>query len=80
MHIYLMQLLKSNLYGVDTAEESLLKAIDLAKEDNIIMCFVELSPHILPVLKKLEKENKYAKMLLPKCERFNEIYITKLSR
>jgi|GEM_PF-2643219 len=65
---------KCNLYGVVTAKESLLNAIDLAKEDGVIMCFIELSPHVLPVIKKLEKENEYAKMLLPKCEHFNEIY------
>jgi LuxR family maltose regulon positive regulatory protein len=65
---------KYNLYGLEVAEKSLLKAMDLAKEDNIIMCFVELSPHIFPIIKKLEKENEYAEILSPKCERFNEIY------
>ena len=65
---------KYKLYGMEQAKKSLLKAIDLAKDDHIIMCFVELAPHILPILKELEKENEYAKMLLPKCEKFNEIY------
>ena len=65
---------KYNLYDIREAKKPLLKAIDLARDDNIIMCFVELAPHILPILKKLEKENEYAKMLLPKCEKFNEIY------
>jgi len=65
---------KYKLYGMEQAKKSLLKAIDLAREDHIVMCFVELAPHILPILKNLEKENEYAKMLLPKCEKFNEIY------
>jgi LuxR family maltose regulon positive regulatory protein len=38
------------------------------------MCFVELAPHILPVLRELKEENRYVELLLPKCERFNEIY------
>ena len=59
---------------MEQAKKALLKAIDLAKEDHIIMCFVELTPHILPILKDLEKENLYVKMLLPKCEKFNILY------
>jgi len=59
---------------MEQAEKELLKAIDLAKEDHIIMCFIELAPHILPILKNLKKENLYVKMLLPKCEKFNIIY------
>ncbi|MDR3593518.1 LuxR C-terminal-related transcriptional regulator [Clostridium sp.] len=65
---------KYNLYGINSAKKSLHKAIDYAKEDNIIMPFVELSPHILPIIKELEKEDDYTKILLPKCEEFNEIY------
>lgn len=65
---------KYNIYGIDSAKKSLQKAIDYAKEDNIIMPFVELAPHILPIIKELEKENEYAKILLPKCESFNETY------
>jgi len=65
---------KYKLYGIEEAKKSLLKAIDLAKEDHIIMCFVELAPHILHILKAFEKENSYIKMLLQKCEKFNEIY------
>jgi len=60
--------------NMEQAEKALLKAIDLAKEDHIIMCFIELAPHILPILKNLKKENLYVKMLLPKCEKFNIIY------
>ena len=59
---------------MEEAKKVLLKAIDLAKEDHIIMCFVELSPHIMPILKDIEKENLYVEMLLPKCEKFNIIY------
>jgi len=66
---------KYKLYGMEQAKKSLLKAIDLAREDHIVMCFVELAPHIVPILKNLEKENEYARILLPKCEEFNKIYI-----
>lgn len=65
---------KYNLYGLKQAKKSLLKAIDLSKDDHIVMCFVELAPHILPVLKDIQKDNIYAKILMPKCESFNEIY------
>lgn len=66
---------KYNLYGIESAKTSLKNAIDYVREDNIIMPFIELSPHILPILKELKKEDKYAKMLLPKCEEFNDIYV-----
>ncbi|AGF55402.1 ATP-dependent transcriptional regulator, MalT-like, LuxR family [Clostridium saccharoperbutylacetonicum N1-4(HMT)] len=65
---------KYKLYGVESAKESLQKAINLAKRDNIVMVFVELSPHIIHVLRELAKEDEFAKVLLPKCERFNDIY------
>jgi len=65
---------KFNIYGMENAKKSLLNAINMAKEDNMIMCFIELSPHILPIIKELVKENEYAEMLLPKCESFTEIY------
>ena len=65
---------KYKLYGMVTAKKSLLKAINWAKEDNIVMCFVELAPHILPILKDIQKENEYVKRLLSKCEKFNEMY------
>jgi len=65
---------KYKLYGFEISKKSMLKAMGLAKEDNIIMCFIELSPHIFPIIKKLEKENEYAEILAPKCEQFNEIY------
>lgn len=66
---------KNKLYGIQKAKISLLKALDLAKGDHIIMCFIELAPHILPILKELQEEDSYAKMLIPKCEKFNEIFI-----
>ena len=62
------------IYGIKKAKKSLLNAIELAQKDNIMMCFVELAPHILPILKELKEENRYVELLLPKCERFNEIY------
>ncbi|WP_297423117.1 LuxR C-terminal-related transcriptional regulator [Clostridium sp.] len=65
---------KYNLYGLDDAKKSLIKAISLAEDDNIIMSFIELSPHILPILNELKNENKYAEMLFPKCRKFSEIY------
>lgn len=65
---------KYNLYGIEQGKKSILKAINLAKEDHIIMCFVELAPHILPILKTLE-EDEYVKILLLKCEEFNKIYV-----
>lgn len=66
---------KYNLYGIGRGKESLLKAIDFAREDNMIMCFVELAPHILPILNEIRERDEYINLLLEKCESFNEIYI-----
>jgi LuxR family transcriptional regulator, maltose regulon positive regulatory protein len=66
---------KYNIYGLEIATKSLKKAIELAKEDCIIMCFVELSPHILPIIKQLEKDDEYVRILVQRCEEFNKIYM-----
>lgn len=74
IHAYIFDsIAKYNLYGIEKAKESLLKAINLAKEDHIIMTFVELAPHILPILKTLKKE-EYVDLLIQKCEKFNKTY------
>ena len=65
---------KYKLYGMEEAKKSLLKAIDLAEGDELIMCFVELGPHILPIIEELQEENEYAKVLLPDCKKYNEMY------
>ena len=65
---------KYKLYDMERAKKALLKAINLAKEDQIIMCFVELAPHILPILKEIKKDSLYMKMLLTQCEKFNIVY------
>jgi LuxR family maltose regulon positive regulatory protein len=65
---------KYNLQDTEKAQQSLLKAVKLAKEDNIIMCFIELSPHILPVLKEIRKKDEHAKRLFAKCNEFSDIY------
>lgn len=76
IHAYIFDsIAKYNLYGIDEGKRSLLKAINLAKEDHIRMCFVELAPHILPILKTIEKEDEYIEILIPKCEEFNKIYM-----
>lgn len=62
------------LYGMREGKDTLMKAINLAENDNIIMCFVELAPHILPILNELKDENSYVKSFISKCTRFNEIY------
>lgn len=74
IHAYIFDsIAKYNLYGIEKAKKSLLEAINLAKEDNIKMTFVELAPHILPILRAIENE-PYVYELLPKCEKFNIIY------
>lgn len=65
---------KYKLYGMEQAKESLLKAIDLAEGDDIVMCFIELGPHILPIIEELQEENEYAKMVLADCKKYNEMY------
>lgn len=61
------------IYWMREAKDSLLEAINLAENDNIIICFVELAPHILPILTELKKENLYVKSFISKCIKFNEI-------
>lgn len=74
IHAYIFDsIAKYNLYGNEKAQKSLLKAIYLAKEDRIIMTFVELAPHILPILKTIKKE-EYVDLLIQKCEKFNKVY------
>lgn len=59
---------KYNLYGIEKSRLSLIKAINLAKKDNIIMPFVENAVDILPILRKVK--NEYVSYLLPMCEKF----------
>ncbi|EHJ01376.1 ATP-dependent transcriptional regulator, MalT-like, LuxR family [Clostridium sp. DL-VIII] len=66
---------KYNLHDTEKAQKSLIKAMELAKKDNIVMCFIELSPHILPILRGIRRKDEYAKMLLTKCNEFNDIYV-----
>ncbi|WP_026888431.1 helix-turn-helix transcriptional regulator [Clostridium beijerinckii] len=68
---------KYKLYGKGTAKKSLLKAVELAEKDYIMMCFVELAPYILPLLEFIEKENDYVKYLIPKCKEYNDVYMKK---
>lgn len=65
---------KYKLCRMKEAKDALSRAIELAKSDQIIMCFVELAPHILPILKELREEDIYVESLLYKCEKFNNIY------
>lgn len=46
---------KYNLYGLGKAKESMKEAIDIAKDDMIVMPFVELSSHIIDIISHLEK-------------------------
>lgn len=59
---------KYNIYGIDEAKVPLLKAVNLAKQDNIIMPFVENAIDLLPLLYKID--NEYISNLLPLCEKF----------
>ncbi|WP_238948568.1 LuxR C-terminal-related transcriptional regulator [Clostridium sp. YIM B02569] len=66
---------KYKLYGKEIAKKSLVKAIELAEKDHIVMCFVELAPHILPLLESIKNESAYVKCLIPKCKEYNQIYL-----
>lgn len=66
---------KYNLEDTNKAKEVLLKAINLAREDHIVMCFVELASYILPILKEFEEKDEYINILLSECEKFNETCI-----
>lgn len=46
-----------NLYGLEKAKESMKEAIDIAKDDMIVMPFVELSLYIIDIVSKLEKSD-----------------------
>lgn len=66
---------KYNLQDLKQAYKSLLNAIDLARDDHIIMCFVELAPHILPILEGILEKDEFIALLIQKCENYNEIYM-----
>lgn len=59
---------KYNLYGIEKSKPPLIKAINIAMEDNIVMPFVENAPDILPIL--YEIKNEYVSYFLPMCEKF----------
>lgn len=59
---------KYNLYGIEKSKPPLIKAINIAMEDNIIMPFVENALDVLPIL--YEIKNEYVSCFLPICKKF----------
>lgn len=56
-----------NLYGLETAKPHLTKAINLSKQDNIIMPFIENFLFIIPLLEGFEDE--YVQTILKLCRK-----------
>ena len=65
---------KYQLGDIKKAKKSLMKAISLSKEDNMVMCFVELAPHILPILKTIRGKDKYLEELIVRCKEYDKVY------
>ena len=59
IHAYILDAAaKHKLYGMETAETSLLLAIDIARSDNIILPFAEYSFHIIDILRSIHKKSQ----------------------
>lgn len=70
---------KYNLYGIEEGVSSLEAVLDMAREDNIIMPFVENAPHIMDMLMVIENKNftdKYIKEITD----YSSQYIKSLHR
>lgn len=48
---------KYNLYGLEEGIKALQASLNMAREDNIIMPFVENAPHIIDILRLIENKN-----------------------
>lgn len=72
MHI-LSAIARHRLYGIDSARESILPALEIGKADGIILPFAEYGVHILDILMELrkdEREDKYLDRLLDGASRY----------
>ncbi|MGE4485298.1 MAG: response regulator transcription factor [Oscillospiraceae bacterium] len=59
LHAYIQEAAaKYKLYGMETAETSLLLAIGIARDDNIILPFAEYSLHIIDILRSIQKKSQ----------------------
>ena len=66
---------KYRLYGMEKGGDALQKAIDMAREDYLIMPFAEYAPDILDMLRHAARENTrdaYIQEILHACQRYME--------
>lgn len=77
LHAYILDAAtKYRLYGKEKAETSLLLAIDIAREDLIILPFAEYSFYIIDLLKSIQKKSKrdkYLNKLIKYAEKYLDI-------
>lgn len=65
---------KYKLYGIETGERSLLLAIDLARDDNIILMFAEYSFYIMDILKSIQNKSQKDEFL-DRLVKYSEKYL-----
>ncbi len=59
VHAYILDAIaKYNLYGLESAREAILPALEIGGRDYILLPFAEYGPHILELLRTLAKENQ----------------------
>lgn len=66
---------KCHLYGANKAAPALIRALNMARPDNIVLPFAECAVHLLPIFKVLSKEDKndaFTSHVLFICTQYNQ--------
>jgi LuxR family maltose regulon positive regulatory protein len=66
---------KYNLYGMEKAKAAILQALDIGRDDQVILPFAEYGMYVTDVLKELHKENRsdeYLSGLVAASEEYRE--------
>ncbi|MGE4277698.1 MAG: LuxR C-terminal-related transcriptional regulator [Lawsonibacter sp.] len=76
LHAYLFDAaVKYKLYGYETALPSLISALDISREDRIVLPFVEYSPYLLDMLRTLNsgsEQDDYLSCVIELAQRYTE--------
>ncbi|WP_027399513.1 LuxR C-terminal-related transcriptional regulator [Anaerovorax odorimutans] len=76
IHAYIQDAaVKCKLYGMETAESSLMLAIDIARHDHIMLPFAEYSFYIIELLKSMQKKSQkdeYLNQLVKYAEKYQK--------
>ncbi len=63
-----------NLGKEENAVILLMKAVNIAKQDKVILPFIEMAPHIINILNSIEEKDQYVESIYNKCKKFLKVY------